>query len=134
MKTIFIFLLGLSFFACRTLPIEMSEDEVLGEPIEDAEFPGGYAKMQAYIANNLNRPAPQDSFDRSNTSCKVYVLFEIDSLGAIRNPLVEKSTGNCLPCEKEALRLVQNMPKWTPAKMNGLPIVSQVRLPLTFTF
>ena len=31
-----------------------------------------------------------------------------------------------------ALRLVQNMPNWTPAKMNGLPIVNPVRLPLIF--
>jgi len=134
MKTIFIFLIGFSLFACRTLPVEMSDEEVLGEPIEDAEFPGGYEKLQTYIADNLNRPTPQDSIDRSNKSCKVIVRFEIDSLGAIRNPLVEKSTVNCLPCEKEALRLVQNMPKWTPAKMNGLPIVSPVRLTLSFTF
>jgi hypothetical protein len=134
MKTIFIFLIGFSLFACRTLPVEMSDEEVLGEPIEDAEFPGGYEKLQTYIADNLNRPTPQDSIDRSNKSCKVIVRFEIDSLGAIRNPLVEKSTVNCLPCEKEALRVVQSMPNWTPPKMNGKPTFTIVRLPIIFTF
>jgi protein TonB len=134
MKTIFIFLIGLSLFACRTLPVEMSDEEVLGEPIEDAEFPGGYAKMQAYIAENMNGKSLIDSSGTLDGTYRVIVKFDVEKDGSISNAAVEKSTSNCSPCEKEALRLVQNMPNWTPAKMNGLPIVSPVRLPLSFTF
>ncbi len=134
MKTIFIFLIGFSLFACRTLPVEMSDEEVLGEPIEDAEFPGGYAKMQVYIAENMNSKSLIDSSGTLDGTYRVIVKFDVEKDGSIRNAAVEKSTSNCPPCEKAALRLVQNMPNWTPAKMNGLPIVSPVRLPLSFTF
>jgi protein TonB len=134
MKTIFIFLLGLSLFACRTLPIKMSDAEVLGEPLEDAEFPGGYVKMQAYIAENMNVNSIIDSSGSLDGTYRVIVKFDVEKDGSISNAAVEKSTVNCPPCEKAALRLVQNMPKWTPAKMNGLPIVSPVRLNLSFTF
>jgi protein TonB len=134
MKRVFIILLGFSLTACRTLPIEMSEAEVLGEPLEDAEFPGGYEKMQVYIVENMNRNKIIDSSGSLDGSYRVFVKFDVEKDGSISNAVIEKSTSDCLPCEKAALRLVQNMPNWTPAKMNGLPIVSPVRLPLTFTF
>lgn len=134
MKRIFIVLLGLSLTACRTLPVEVPEDEVFVEPLEDAEFPGGYEKMQVYIVENLNRNKIIDSSGSLYGSYRVIVKFDVEKDGTISNAVIEKSTSNCLPCEKAALRLVQNMPNWTPAKMNGLPIVSPVRLPLTFTF
>jgi protein TonB len=134
MKRIFIILLGFSLTACRTLPIEMSEAEVLGEPLEDAEFPGGYEKMQVYIVENMNRNKIIDSSRSLEGSYRVMVKFDVEKDGSISNAVIEKSTSDCLLCEKAALRLVQNMPNWTPAKMNGLPIVSPVRLPLTFTF
>ena len=112
----------------------MSDAEVLGEPLEDAEFPGGYEKMQAYIAENMNGKSLIDSSGTLDGTYRVIVKFDVEMDGSIRNAAVEKSTVNCPPCEKAALRLVQNMPNWTPAKMNGLPIVSPVRLPLSFTF
>ncbi len=132
MKTIFIFLIGLSFTACRTLPIEMSDEEVLGEPLEDAEFPGGYEKLQTYISDNMDLTSILNTATEPLVNVKVIVRFDIEKDGSISNAIVEKSTGNCLPCEREALRLVQDMPNWTPAKMNGLPIVNPVRLPLIF--
>lgn len=133
MKTIFIFLIGLSLTACRTLPIEMSDDEVLVEPLEDAEFPEGYEKLQTYIAANMDHYRIENGLSGSTgAACKVIVRFDVEKDGSIRNIAVEKSTGNCLPCEREALRLVRDMPNWTPAKMNGLPILNPVRLPLIF--
>ena len=111
----------------------MSEEEVIGEPLEDAEFPGGYEKLQSYIAASLDYFRIENGLSGSTgAACKVIVRFDVEKNGSISNVAIEKSTGNCLPCEREALRLVQDMPNWTPAKMNGLPIVNPVRLPLIF--
>jgi protein TonB len=82
----------------------------------------------------MNRNKIIDSSGSLDGSYRVFVKFDVEKDGSISNAVIENSTSDCLPCEKAALRLVQNMPNWTPAKMNGLPIASPVRLPLTFTF
>ena len=134
MKTIFIFLIGLSLTACRTLPIEMSDDQVLVDPLEDAEFPGGYEKLQTYISDNMDLTSILNNATEQLVNTKVIVRFDIEKDGSISNAIVEKSTSNCLACQKDALRLVESMPRWTPAMLDGKPQMTSARIPIDFTF
>jgi protein TonB len=36
-------------------------------------------------------------------------------------------------CDEEAIRVVQNMPKWTPGKQRGKSVRVQYNLPVKFT-
>lgn len=134
MKTTFIILLGLSLTACRTLPVVVPDDEVLVEPVEDAEFPGGYEKLQTYISDNMDLTSILNNATEQLVNTKVIVRFDIEKDGSISNAIVEKSSANCLACQKEALRLVESMPRWTPAKLDGKPQMTSARIPIDFTF
>lgn len=139
MKTTFIILLGFSLTACRTLPTVVPDDEVLDtevliDPMEDAEFPGGYEKLQTYISDNMDLTSIMNTATEQLVNTKVIVRFDIEKDGSISNAIVEKSTSNCLACQKEALRLVQSMPRWTPAMLDGKPQMNSARIPIDFTF
>jgi TonB family protein len=91
------------------------------EPIE------GYANLYDYLNKNLiypTEPLP-DSIDTSTT-----VSFIVTSEGRVDRISVTQSLGESY--EKEVIRLIQNMPAWKPATLNGKPVPSRIALPLTF--
>jgi protein TonB len=61
----------------------------------------------------------------------IYVKCIINEKGEIINPNVVK--GLCDKCDKEALRLVQAMPNWKPAKKNGKNITTETIIPIDFS-
>lgn len=69
----------------------------------------GWVKYDSYLANNINVP---DDFKeiKSSANNSVQVSFEVDKNGEPVNIKVEKSL--CNTCDKEAIRLVKEGPKW----------------------
>jgi len=100
-------------------------------PAEDnyvqAEPMKGYSSLYAYFNSNLVYPAEalKDSLQGVET-----VSFVINKEGRPEKITIKQSLGE--PFEKEARRLIENMPLWNPATLNGKPIPSQVSVPLTF--
>lgn len=92
-----------------------------------AEPADGYPALYAYFNKALIYPpdAVKDSVQGVQT-----VSFVINAEGKPRKIAVRQSLG--LSFEKEAIRLIENMPSWKPATLNGKPVSSQVSLPLTF--
>jgi hypothetical protein len=79
------------------------------------EFIGGQHALDNYILENLkiNR---KDK--RLNTTGEISVKFFIGTDGSILTPtLLNKGLSKQL--NKEALRVIANMPKWKPATKNG---------------
>lgn len=68
----------------------------------------GWDNYDSYLANNLN--APGDFKQKTTTDNTVQVSFEVDKNGEPVNIRVEKSL--CPSCDKEAIRLVKEGPKW----------------------
>ncbi len=92
-----------------------------------AEFPGGLEAMYAFIGKNLNYP----SFARENSKeGKVVLSFVIAADGSIQMSEVEKGIG--FGCDEEAVRVINEMPKWTPATQNGKPVAVRLMLPIVF--
>jgi hypothetical protein len=54
----------------------------------------------------------------------------VNTDGKPENITIKQSLGE--PFEKEARRLIENMPLWKPATLNGKPVSSQMSIPLTF--
>ena len=100
----------------------------------DAEFKGGYKKLSKYISKNINWdiiykwPAAQ----KLPFEDKLIVRFVVEKDGSLTYIYVESATVYCPPCNKEAIRLVQEMPKWKPATKNGEPVRNWVRVPIHF--
>lgn len=91
------------------------------------EFEGGLEAMYKFIYKNTKYPA---SARRMNIEGSVFVGFVVDADGKISETSIIK--GISADCDKEALRVVQMMPKWRPGKQSGRPVRVKFVLPIKF--
>lgn len=96
---------------------------------EDAEFPGGYEKLAAFINETINYP---DEAIELGVKGRVVVRFVVEKDGRISNASIERPIVECPACNKEALSIINKMPKWTPAKNAGRPVRLWVRVPIIY--
>jgi protein TonB len=104
-------------------------EEVVEVAEEDAEFPGGYEKLNAFINSTLNYP---DEAIELGVKGRVVVRFVVEKDGRISNASVERPIVECPACNKEALAVVNKFPPWTPAKNAGRPVRLWVRVPIIY--
>ena len=88
--------------------------------LEEPEPADGWDNYDTYLANNL--AVPEDLKSRQTGSTEVQVSFEVDKNGKPTNIKVEKSL--CDKCDKEAIRLVKEGPKWKRKAKKGRATVS----------
>lgn len=104
------------------------EDNNLSKVFDsEAFYTGGKAKMQVYFAQNMIYPAIAK---REKISGYVNVEFFVDKYGRV-NYVQEKDYTNAIFIN-EAIRLVENMPNWTPAIIDGKPVASKVIVKVDF--
>lgn len=96
---------------------------------EDAEFPGGYEKLNAFINSTIDYP--EEALELG-VKGRVVVRFVVEKDGRISNASVERPIVECPSCNKEALRIINQMPNWTPAKNAGRPVRLWVRVPIIY--
>jgi TonB family protein len=103
------------------------EPEVKESGYVQAEPLNGYSELYEYFNANLVYPseALKDSIQGVQT-----ISFVINVQGDAEQIEIVKSLG--APFERECRRLIENMPEWKPATLNGKPVASRISLPLTF--
>ncbi len=110
--------------------------EVEPEPVDDVpytvvedqpEFPGGAAALYEYLSKNIKYPA---ICRENNIQGRVVVVFIVNRDGSIVEPEVVKSVNPML--DKEALRVISNMPKWKPGLQFGKPVRVKFTVPVNF--
>lgn len=123
-----------------TMCIEIFEDTILGVDIvdeeemiyntvdEQPEFPGGMKALAKYLKENMNYP--EKSRKHGSQGCS-YVVFIINADGSITDVQTMRSAGDVY-IDMEAHRLVENMPKWIPAKKDGKNVRVRFTLPIMF--
>jgi TonB family protein len=102
-------------------------DEVLTMVEQRPQFPGGDEALNTFLVNNLIYPPAAKS---NGITGKVIVQCIIEKDGSISDAKILRDIG--AGCGKEALRLVQLMPKWTPGKQNGRVVRVKYTLPVGF--
>lgn len=90
-------------------------------------FPGGQAAFMNYLSSNMKYPK---DCQEAGIQGRVVVQFVIGKDGRIMNARVIKSVHPSL--DKEALRVVNSMPRWTPGKQKGKPVSVTYTVPLMF--
>jgi periplasmic protein TonB len=93
-------------------------EEIVTYVDEEASFPD----YNSFIVKNLKYP--EVAIDQQ-ISGKVYIEFIVDKGGNVSNITLKKGITGCPECDKEALRVIGKMPKWTPGKVNGKPVKSK---------
>ncbi len=91
------------------------------------EFPGGLEAMQDYIQKNLSYPKWAIE---NNIKGKVVLAFVVLPDGSIDYTEIEKGIG--FGCDEEALRVLREMPKWSPGIQNGKKVAVKLILPIRF--
>ncbi len=87
------------------------------------EFVGGKDALFKYIQENIEYP---ENVQKGN----VYVAFVVTKDGAIRDVRIVKGVNE--GCDKEALRIIKNMPKWDAGMEKGKIVSSVYGLPIIF--
>ena len=108
-------------------PDKPDQPAIIEEGYTQAEPLHGYPDLYDYFNANLVYPpsALKDSIQGVQT-----ISFVIETDGRVDQIEVEQSLGE--EFEKESIRLIENMPEWKPAKLDGKPVRSRISIPLTF--
>ena len=94
---------------------------------QQPNFPGGKEELFKYLAFNMIYPADAA---KNKVEGRVLVTFVIEHDGSISNVNVVNSVYPSL--DKEAIRVVSEMPKWIPGKANGKTVRVKYTIPITF--
>ena len=88
-------------------------------------FPGGNEALMKFIKDNITYPDPE-----ACVQGRVVVKFIVERDGSISHAQVTRSIDPLF--DKEALRVVNNMPKWIPGKQNGKTVRVSYNVPVSF--
>ncbi|MBQ2182661.1 MAG: energy transducer TonB, partial [Bacteroidaceae bacterium] len=91
------------------------------------EFPGGMEEMMKYLSMNIRYP---EAARKAGTQGRVPVNFVVEADGTISNANVLRSVSEEL--DAEAIRVIQNMPKWKPGMQNGQAVRVKYTIPISF--
>jgi protein TonB len=115
------------------VPQDIEEEEIVEAEIFTVvesmpEFPGGMAKLMAYLGNNIKYPPLAKE---SGIQGRVFINFVVETDGRISKVKVLRGIGG--GCDEEAVRVVEAMPKWKPGMQRGKPVRVSYNLPVKFT-
>jgi len=91
------------------------------------EFQGGHIELAKYLRKNIKYPRNSNN---SSTRGKVIVCFKVEEDGEISDVKIVQGVNNIL--NKEAKRVVENMPNWKPAFENGISVSNVLIIPIVF--
>ena len=90
-------------------------------------FPGGDAALMGYLRDNMHYPTVAAE---NGVQGRVVVGFVVERDGSITDVKVLRSVDPSL--DREAMRVVKSMPRWTPGKQNGSAVRVKYQVPVTF--
>nr|WP_314867593.1 energy transducer TonB [uncultured Flavobacterium sp.] len=87
------------------------------------DFPGGMEKFYKFVGNNYQTP------EEEGLKGKVYVTFVVEKDGSLTDIKVIRDIG--FGTGKEAIRVLNKCPRWTPGEQNGKKVRVLYSLPIT---
>jgi len=115
-------------------PVVKAKEEVEEETaevffiVEDMpEFPGGEMALRTFIANSIKYPVIAQE---NGIQGKVYVTFVVGKDGSVSNATIARGVDASL--DKEALRVINTLPRWKPGKQRGKPVNVSYTVPINF--
>lgn len=99
-------------------------EPVVFVPSEDMPF---FPDVQQWIAKHIKYPAIAAE---NGIYGKVYVRFIVEKNGSVSNVEIVKGVDPSL--DKEAIRVIESMPKWTPGKQRGKAVRVSYNMPIKF--
>jgi protein TonB len=126
----FLFLV-IPFFLFAQEPPKEQQDEVFTIVEKMPQFPGGQTELIKFLQTNMKYPEE----DRKNgVEGKVYLQFVVEKDGSVTEvtPIGKVEEWATKAMVEEAMRLINEMPKFEPGTQRGKPIRCRFTLPIVF--
>jgi TonB family protein len=91
------------------------------------QFPGGEKELMKWLSENIKYPK---NAAEQGIQGRVVLRFVVTPDGSVEYVEVQRSLDPS--CDKEAVRVVKEMPKWVPGKQNGNAVYVYYTLPILF--
>lgn len=91
------------------------------------QYPGGKDKLLQYLSMSIRYPKEAEM---AGVQGRVIGAFIVEKDGSITGARIDKSVDKSL--DAEALRIINEMPKWKPGMQNGKPVRVKYMVPITF--
>ena len=115
-------------FSFTTSTAQTKKNDMLFSVVEVMpQYPGGQIAMLKYLMENIKYP---EQAMKKGIQGRVAVSFIVEKDGSISNVRPVHSVNSLL--DKEAVRVVKSMPKWSPGKQNGKPVRVRFNVPVMF--
>lgn len=108
-------------------PKHEEENKVFDIVEQQPMFPGGQTALMKYLSENTKYPVVAQE---NGVQGRVTVQFVVEKDGSISDVHVLRGVDPSL--DKEAVRVVKSMPRWTPGKQNGINVRVNYRVPVLF--
>lgn len=120
--------LGNLLLVKKSVPRVLDQSENIFFVVEQMpEFPGGELALRKFIANNIQYP---EVAQKNGIQGRVYVTFIVDKEGNIANAKIARGVDPSI--DQEALRVVNNLPRWYPGVQKGEPVNVSYTVPINF--
>lgn len=90
-------------------------------------FPGGRKALLKYIAKEIKYP---EKAKENGIEGRVFIRFIVNKDGNIEDAYIIRGIDELI--DKEALKVIENMPKWKPGMQSGKPVSVWYTVPITF--
>ncbi|WP_436517779.1 TonB family protein [Ekhidna sp. To15] len=112
----------------KTIEVQETSDDVFTIVENAATFPGGLNAFKSYLKENIKYPKQAK---RLGVEGKVFVGFIVEEDGELTNMEVLRGIG--AGCDAEALRVLEESPRWEPGSQNGKTVRQKMVSPVEFT-
>lgn len=106
---------------------ETETDKVYQVVEKMPEFPGGKQRLLNWMKENIQYPVEAQ---KEGIQGRVIITFVINKSGKAVEPLIIQSVDPLL--DKEAIRLINSMPKWKAGEEKGEPVRVKFTMPINF--
>lgn len=106
---------------------EAEQNKVFDVVEQQPQFPGGMGALNQWLGSNIKYPAMAVE---NGIEGRVIVQFVVERDGSVSGVHVVRGVDPSL--DKEATRVVAQMPKWIPGKQNGSAVRVKYTVPVTF--
>ncbi len=108
--------------------VEEEDEQQVFVIVEDMpEFPGGEVALMKWISKAIKYPVIAQE---NGITGKVYIGFVVNKVGGVENVKVMRGVDPSL--DKEAIRVINKLPKFKPGKQRGKAVKVSYSVPINF--
>ena len=118
---------GITYEPLPEIEVVTNPEEVLSYAEVMPEFPGGMPEMVKYLLENMIYP---EEMKENGIEGRIFVQFVVTKTGNVEDVTIARGIDGL---NREAIRLVKQMPNWSPGKNNGKEVNVKMVIPIRFS-